>query len=117
MATTKKHATGKFTVSHGLSLMNDFISNVEGEFDKALKTAKKNVNGLIANIDPEDMKKRAVVKLNATLADWQKQAVQTKNQVWSALKIPSHSEIVTLTRKVSALEKRLDALKSQGARH
>ena len=47
-----------------------------------------------------------------------KEKVQgTKNTVFSALNIPSSSDIRSLSRKVVALEKKLDAIKKHEVRH
>jgi hypothetical protein len=166
------------TVNEGFNLLNHFIQNVEGELDRALKTArqqsrrsantlKKRVDGLMENMGVNDLRKKAaetstglrkeierfstgVLKqirtvehkiedgmiddivdklkdnVSSTVTKLQDMEVvefarhkmmDTREQVLSALQIPSNSDLEQLTRKLSVLEKKLNALRKNNGAH
>lgn len=173
----KKLVNGKGALTGGLNLINNLWQNVEGEFDKALKTARhqgkkstatllKTVDDLVSNLDTTEIRRRAVAtsgelkrefkkisngvmsqiktvetaledgalsdvvgkikgNLSATMdkisdmevLEYAKVKMQdTRAQVLSALQIPSHNDVTTLTRKLATLEKKLNALKRHDMR-
>lgn len=162
MATKKKNVNGiNDAFTGGLHLINNLWQNVEGEFDKALKTArhqgkksartlKDTVDGLITNINTEELRKKALRTGGELKKEFQKisdgvrtqiksvesviedgidriqdlEVVEyakvkmndTREQVLSALQIPSHSELEQLTHKLAILEKKLNALRKPEAR-
>lgn len=129
--TTPKQIVRKLVVR--LSDFNSLFQNVEGEFDKVLKSAKKQgersvaqlrkqVDGIIDTINVNELKNLASNTLNTfqdlELVELAKvKAVDTKRQVLSALQIPSQDEFNDLSKKVVALEKKLSTLKRHEVRH
>lgn len=162
MTTKKKNVTGiNDALTGGLSLINSLWQNVEGELDKALKTARqqgkksaqtlrKTVDGLITNINTEELRRKALRTGGELRKEFKKisngvrtqiksvesvieegidriqdlEVVEyakvkmndTREQVLSALQIPSNSELEQLTRKLTILEKKLNALRKPEAR-
>lgn len=129
--TTPKQIVRKLVVR--LSDFNSLFQNVEGEFDKVLKSAKKQgersvaqlrkqVDGIIDTINVNELKNLATNTLSTfqdlELVELAKvKAVDTKRQVLSALQIPSQDEFDDLSKKVVALEKKLSTLKRHEVRH
>jgi hypothetical protein len=173
----KKTVNGKGTLTGGLNLINNLWQNVEGELDKAFKTARhqgkkstatllKTVDDLVNNINATEIRRRAAAtgselkrefkkisngvmsqiktvetaledgalndvvdkiknNLSATVdkisdmevLEYAKVRMQdTREQVFSALQIPSHDDVAALTRKLATLEKKLNALKRHDVR-
>ncbi|MDO8462352.1 MAG: hypothetical protein Q7S98_05790 [Deltaproteobacteria bacterium] len=82
----------------------DLIPLAQQKGDKIVHEAKKNLEGFVEKVQESDLYERAKVT-----------AEQTKRQVLSILSIPSQSEVVRLSRKISALEKRVSHLKGKAA--
>lgn len=72
--------------------------------DEIVREAKKNLEDLISRINSSELLARAKVT-----------AVNTKNQVLSILSIPSQSEVVKLSRKITSLESRVNKLTRKAA--
>jgi polyhydroxyalkanoate synthesis regulator phasin len=72
--------------------------------DEIIREAKKNLDELISRINSSEILARAKVT-----------AVNTKNQVLSILSIPSQSEVVKLSRKITSLESRVNKLTRKAA--
>ena len=72
--------------------------------DEIVREAKKNLGEIIARINSSDLMARAKETAN-----------HTKNQVLSILSIPSQSEVVRLSRKITSLESRVDKLTKKAA--
>ena len=72
--------------------------------DEIIREAKKNVDDLISRINTSDLFAKAKVR-----------AVNTKDQVLSILSIPSQSEVVKLSRKITTLEGRVNKLTRKAA--
>lgn len=173
---TKQNITQK-AFSEGLSFINSFLQNVEGEVGKALqnarqqgkksaKTLRRTVDEIIGNGGTAAIRRKALAKggelkkefkkfsnevitqiksvenaiedgvldnvvdkikgnFTSTVSKLQDLEVveyakvkmnDTKKQVLSALEIPSNTELESLTRKLSALEKKLNTLKRHDTR-
>lgn len=103
---------------------------------KSALTIRKRVDSLIDQVGANDIGRKAIQKseelgkevlnnLSSTLTRLQDSEVVeyarikangTRNQVLSALNIPSNDEVAKLTRKLSALEKKLSTIQKHQAR-
>lgn len=161
MATKKKNNNGiNDAFTGGMNFIGHLWQNVEGELDKALKTARqrggksaetlrKTVDGLIAGVDTEKLRRKALRTGGELKKEFEKisngmrtqiksvesaieegiERIQdlevveyakvkmndTREQVLSALQIPSNTELTQLTHKLAILEKKLNALRKPEA--
>ena len=72
--------------------------------DDIIREAKKNLEDLISRINSSDILARARVK-----------ALKSKDQVLSILSIPTQTEVVKLSRKITSLESRVNKLTRKAA--
>ncbi|MBI3541021.1 MAG: hypothetical protein HY073_02650 [Deltaproteobacteria bacterium] len=72
--------------------------------DEIIKEARKNIDELISRFNTSGL-----------LAKAKETAIHTKNQVLSILSIPSQSEVVALSRKITTLESRVSKLTRRAA--
>lgn len=72
--------------------------------DEIVREAKKNLDELVARINASDLLAKAKVT-----------ASNTKDHVLSILSIPSQTEVVKLSRKITSLESRVDKLTKKAA--
>ncbi len=72
--------------------------------DDIIREAKKNLDDLISRINSADILARA-----------RETAIHTKNQVLSILSIPTQTEVVKLSRKITSLEGRVNKLTRKAA--
>lgn len=72
--------------------------------DDLIREAKKNIEDLVSRINSSDILARARVR-----------ALNTKDQVLSILSIPTQTEVVKLSRKITNLESRVNKLTRKAA--
>lgn len=109
LAGIKKRAsqTGNQVSREFKNAINLVRENIEANVTDAefIGTVRENVNGAIKQVQD-----------SAVLEVAKDRMIDTKEQVFGMLNIPSKQDIDTLTRKVSALEKKLSSIKNQKAR-
>ena len=81
-----------------------FLSLGNFNRDELIREAKKNIDEIVTKLNTSEMLARARVT-----------AQNTKNQVLSILSIPSQSEVVKLSRKITSLEGRVNKLTRKAA--
>lgn len=84
------------------------VENVieDGAIENVVGMIRDNVSSTVNKLQDLEVVEYAKVKMK-----------DTREQVMSALQIPSHADVEQLTRKLAALEKKLNTIKRHDARH